>query len=102
MTTLGDGLEGPPEGAVALGGDHFYTRGVDKAGVWIAIHEWHKRPDNGLWCVGYVPFNVQSDYWVPRSPHWDVLSTDPLTLHPSLLCDCGSHGFIREGKWVGA
>lgn len=34
---------------------------------------------------------------------WDVLSVNPLTLSPSLLCRaCGHHGFIREGKWVPA
>lgn len=99
---MGDGLEGPPEGAVSLGGDHYYTRGVDKAGKWISIHEWHKTPD-GRWCVGYVSFNVESEYWVPRSPHWDVLSVEPLTLSPSLQCTaCPSHGYIRNDRWVEA
>lgn len=32
---------------------------------------------------------------------WDVLSVEPLTLSPSLLCRvCGHHGFITNGKWV--
>lgn len=31
---------------------------------------------------------------------WDVLSWQPLTLAPSLLCRlCGDHGFIRAGRW---
>jgi hypothetical protein len=34
---------------------------------------------------------------------WDLLSEDPLTLSPSLLCTaCQHHGFIREGKWIQA
>jgi hypothetical protein len=34
---------------------------------------------------------------------WDVLSLEPLTLSPSLLCKvCGKHGFIQEGKWIPA
>lgn len=34
---------------------------------------------------------------------WDVLSVNPLTLSPSLLCKaCGHHGFIRQGRWVPA
>ncbi len=34
---------------------------------------------------------------------WQVVSWDPLTLSPSLLCmRCGDHGFIRGGKWVRA
>lgn len=41
------------------------------------------------------------------SPHWtiesgSVGSFDGLTLLPSILCqNCGLHGYIREGKWVG-
>lgn len=34
---------------------------------------------------------------------WRVLSVNPLTLSPSLLCTrCKTHGFIRDGKWVPA
>jgi len=26
---------------------------------------------------------------------------EPLTISPSILCtDCGTHGFIREGRWA--
>lgn len=33
---------------------------------------------------------------------WKVVSTDPLTVTPSILCgSCGCHGFITKGKWVG-
>lgn len=33
---------------------------------------------------------------------WVVVSTDPLTLTPSILCSgCGTNGFITEGRWVG-
>lgn len=31
---------------------------------------------------------------------WQVLSWDPLTLDPSILCHCGDHGHIRQGRWV--
>lgn len=33
---------------------------------------------------------------------WQVDSWDPLTLSPSILCSCGDHGYIREGRWVAA
>lgn len=33
---------------------------------------------------------------------WQVGSWDPLTLSPSVLCHCGDHGWIRDGKWVKA
>lgn len=37
-----------------------------------------------------------------KSPVWNVVKWEPLTLTPSFLCHCGFHGFIREGKWVNA
>ncbi len=31
---------------------------------------------------------------------WELVSLEPLTLSPSLLCRaCGHHGFIRNGRW---
>jgi hypothetical protein len=43
--------------------------------------------------------------WNLASPdhRWRVVSWDPLSLEPSILCRlCGDHGFIRDGKWVRA
>lgn len=32
-----------------------------------------------------------------------IVELAPLTVEPSILCpDCGTHGFIRNGRWVGA
>lgn len=33
---------------------------------------------------------------------WKMEQAYPLTISPSLLCSCGDHGFIRDGKWVPA
>jgi hypothetical protein len=34
---------------------------------------------------------------------WTLVSEEPLTLTPSVLCrSCGHHGFITDGKWVPA
>lgn len=45
-------------------------------------------------CVPLMPF------W---SDSWNLISENPLTLSPSLLCRaCGHHGFIQNGKWVPA
>lgn len=30
---------------------------------------------------------------------WDVESWEPLTISPSVLCSCGDHGFVRNGRW---
>lgn len=33
----------------------------------------------------------------------EVLSTDPLHIEASILCeDCGTHGWVRDGRWVSA
>lgn len=41
---------------------------------------------------------------LPLGPEgWTVVSKDPLTISPSILCcQCNVHGFFREGKWVPA
>lgn len=32
---------------------------------------------------------------------WLLVSEEPLTISPSVLClECGHHGHIRDGKWV--
>jgi hypothetical protein len=30
------------------------------------------------------------------------VADEHITLSPSILCQCGDHGFIRDGKWVRA
>lgn len=31
---------------------------------------------------------------------WEVITRDPLTIHPSFVCnDCGDHGIVLHGKW---
>lgn len=40
-----------------------------------------------------------------NSPVWTIVSENPLTVSPSILCgakDCDTHGFFREGVWVKA
>lgn len=85
----------PTEDAVALGGDFWYAVG-ELDGEMHGIQLWHPRPDNGQRCWGgWIP--VTGEY------RWDVVSREPLTLNPSILCNaCGAHGWIREGKWVSA
>lgn len=50
------------------------------------------------YCSGYV--NIKGR---PFAERWDLVSLEPLTLAPSLLCTaCGHHGHIVNGKWVPA
>jgi hypothetical protein len=62
----------------------------------------HDRADGGT-CDGSITFDTPEGRrgW-PNGPHWQVQSWEPLTLSPSLLCHCGDHGYIREGRWVTA
>lgn len=97
MTVITDG---PEPGAIDLGDDHWYTPVVNNGGEWVGITEWH-HTSNGDWCAGWVPFSGGQ----PASrvgTTWDVASWEPLTLSPSLLCSCGSHGWVRDGRWVAA
>jgi hypothetical protein len=52
----------------------------------------------GTWCAGAITFAPHTG----QKATWSVECWEPLTLSPSLLCGCGDHGFIREGKWVRA
>ncbi len=50
---------------------------------------------------GGVPFKVPGHRVFADG--WDVLTSEPLTLAPSILrTECGCHGFVRNGRWVGA
>ena len=56
---------------------------------------WHPRPDGKGECNGWIAFRQK---WADG---WDLVSTQPLHVEPSLLCRaCGHHGFIRGGRWV--
>lgn len=65
----------------------------------------HKKPD-GSDCAGWIAFAGRAwakSFQPGAIATWEVLSEDPLTLSPSLLCRaCGDHGFIREGRWLRA
>lgn len=89
-------IEGrPPVDAVYLDEHHGYVVVEYPPGTPAGINEFHWVGDH--WCYGFIAFeNYDPSYF------WHVESMDPLTLSPSLLCRaCGSHGFIREGRWVG-
>jgi len=61
--------------------------------------------DTGNGCQSMVWFDLPGydEVFGPGRPVWQVLSWEPLTLSPSLLCQlCGDHGFVRDGRWVPA
>lgn len=63
----------------------------------------HKKDD--------APHGVcEGSIWIKGSPKifgdhpvWEMTGTEEApTFTPSVLCHCGFHGWIREGKWVSA
>ena len=106
-------MSAPEKFDIGLGHDHFleFTRwapdrrlnpqyadlpDVEKYGAIVS----HKKAD-GTMCDGCITFDGQAArHFHPQGPCWTVESWDPLTLSPSLLCNCGDHGFIRGGVWV--
>jgi hypothetical protein len=52
-------------------------------------------------CSGWVEFDIPANA-ADTGAKWQVVSENPLTLSPSLLCHCGDHGWIQEGRWVAA
>lgn len=49
-------------------------------------------------CVSHITFDLPGTAdW--NNHKWEVVSFDPLHVEPSILCDCGDHGFIRNGQW---
>lgn len=81
---------------IDLGDGHTFTpRYV--GGELLGFNWTHPRPD-GDRCMPLLG-------WIPIRPGrwWELVSLDPLTISPSLLCtNCQTHGFVREGKWVPA
>lgn len=58
-----------------------------------------RRVANGCTLDSEVSRELDPD---PR-PRWEVVSWEPLTLNPSILClSCQLHGWIRDGRWVPA
>lgn len=69
----------------------------------VGFQEYHPRPDTGAPCSGFVWVDATSDAYIEGSPLWTVVSWEPLTLTPSILCRaCANHGFVTNGKWMPA
>lgn len=76
--------------------------GIPDVEMW-GLVIFHKNPA-GQDCAGFVTLDgeVQRRMEPNRPDRWTVESWEPLTLSPSVLCSCGDHGWIREGRWVRA
>lgn len=50
------------------------------------------------WCLGSVGFDIPENT-SDTGAKWELRNLNPLHIEPSVLCDCGDHGWIRNGKW---
>lgn len=82
-----------------LGHDHYYQLVISPiSGSYVGAVVSHKLAD-GSTCEGAIWWD---EYQSPRGEMWTLHSLDPLDVSPSLLCHCGDHGFIQQGRWVPA
>lgn len=92
-------------GKIDIGGGHqiaYYTVG-DEDDTHVGLIDFHHKPDGSPCSGGSVLFDVPQNSHAPGHVRWQLISEDPLTLSPSLLCGlCGDHGWIRDGRWVAA
>lgn len=85
----GEDLNGQPDG-VAMGPTAgFFHVHPSKGGADIP---------EGEPCAGTVTFG-DPGYDSTGRAHWQLHSLDPLHVEPSILCSCGRHGFVRNGRW---
>lgn len=62
-----------------------------------------KKSDPSQRCVGGVTFDGEVQRLIhPKVAKWTLVSDEPLHIEPSVLCSCGDHGWIRDGRWVPA
>ena len=87
-----------------LGNNHSFTFVEFRDDSRIGISYYHTTPE-GNTCNGFITFEggAWANAFDNKIPSWKVISFEPLTITPSLLCKaCGDHGFITDGKWVPA
>lgn len=90
------------ETVFAIGEDEYADWELERGtGRRVGLHVWHWNAVRGQWCGGWLGFtNVEGR---PQGSKHELISEEPLTVMPSLLCStCQHHGWIRDGKWVAA
>jgi hypothetical protein len=87
---------------IDLGNGVWFSRTVNSAGDHVGVIEWHYCQDKENLAGGILLFDIPENASEDR-PKWTLVTDDPLTMHPSVLCrTCGLHGWITNGQWVTA
>lgn len=75
------------------------------------VHRWgwlmsasNPSDKNILWLHRCGDKNVACWIDIASGERHTLVSEEPLTLEPSILCPigCGDHGYVREGRWIAA
>jgi hypothetical protein len=87
---------------IDVGDGHTLRRVSNKEGQLVGFIEEHPdQRDPSRPCAGSI--SLAGSSWAEPGRTWTLVSEDPLTLSPSLMCTaCGNHGWVRDGKWVRA
>jgi hypothetical protein len=70
-----------------------------ETGAPVGVQINHTKPGGELCATyaGWVPGANQRD---PNEPQWQLISLEPLTISPSVVCrSCPLHGFVSGGVW---
>jgi hypothetical protein len=91
---------------IDLGDNHALEFSPYKGDIYASAHVDHLTPE-GMPCEHFIA--ITGHAWADEFKQgftiqsWELLSINPLTLFPSLLCRaCGDHGSITNGKWIRA
>lgn len=90
-------------GGVDIGYGHALIVERDEAGLVTKVtdyHTCHYPADDSKGREAWSQLGGAEVYGRADGKDWDLIQHNPVTLAPSLLCGCGDHGFIRDGKWV--
>lgn len=81
-----------------IGHEHYisYLYSYKNHDLTVGVIVRHIKPD-GKYCDGAARWR---HYESETGVLWTLESENPLTISPSLLCHCGDHGFIKQGKWI--
>lgn len=72
---------------------------MDRAYVWTRHHCTHIGIQDDGTVEAHLPVAEEIEGPLPKI--WTIVSVEPLTVTPSILCHgCGMHGHITNGEWV--
>jgi hypothetical protein len=64
--------------------------------------EWMPMPNYGeTWLRHHCPDGKTRTGVIEENHEIVSKPGQPLSISPSVVCECGAHGYVRDGKWQG-